>query len=225
MTQDELKQAVARAAIAHVPDDCIVGVGTGSTANFFIEELGRIRGRIEAAVASSEATAARLKAVGIPVFDLNSVDELPVYVDGADEVTARMHMIKGGGGALTREKIVAAVARKFVCIADDSKLKDVLGAFPLPVEVLPMARSHVGRQLLALGGQPELRLDAAKDRPFTTDNGNLILDVYGLKITDPVALESEINQIVGVVTNGLFARRGADVVLLGGPGGVRTLTR
>jgi ribose 5-phosphate isomerase A len=225
MTQDELKKAVAKAAIAHVPDDCIVGVGTGSTANFFIEELGRIRGRVEAAVASSEATAARLKAVGIPVFDLNSVDELPVYVDGADEVTPGMHMIKGGGGALTREKVVAAVARKFVCIADDSKLKDVLGAFPLPVEVLPMARSHVGRQLLALGGQPELRLDAAKDRPFATDNGNLILDVHGLKITDPVALESEINQIVGVVANGLFARRGADVVLLGGPGGVRTLSR
>lgn len=225
MTQDELKKAVAKAAIAHVPDDCIVGVGTGSTANFFIEELGRIRGRVEAAVASSEATAARLKAVGIPVFDLNSVDELPVYVDGADEVTPRMHMIKGGGGALTREKVVAAVARKFVCIADDSKLKEVLGAFPLPVEVLPMARSHVGRQLLALGGQPELRLDAAKDRPLVTDNGNLILDVHGLKITDPVALESEINQIVGVVANGLFARRGADVVLLGGPGGVRTLSR
>lgn len=224
MTQDELKKAVAKAAIAHVPDDCIVGVGTGSTANFFIEELGRIRGRIEAAVASSEATAARLKAVGIPVFDLNSIDELPVYVDGADEVTPRMHMIKGGGGALTREKVVAAVARKFVCIADDSKLKEVLGAFPLPVEVLPMARSHVGRQLLALGGQPELRLDAAQDRPFVTDNGNLILDVHGLRITDPVALESEINQIVGVVANGLFARRGADVVLLGGPGGVRTLS-
>jgi ribose 5-phosphate isomerase A len=225
MTQDELKKAVAKAAIAHVPDDCIVGVGTGSTANFFIEELGRIRGRVEAAVASSEATAARLKAVGIPVFDLNSVDELPVYVDGADEVSPRMHMIKGGGGALTREKVVAAVARKFVCIADDSKLKEVLGAFALPVEVLPMARSHVGRQLLALGGQPELRLDAANDRPFVTDNGNLILDVHGLKITDPVALESEINQIVGVVANGLFARRGADVVLLGGPGGVRTLSR
>ncbi|HYJ19746.1 MAG TPA: ribose-5-phosphate isomerase RpiA [Burkholderiales bacterium] len=224
MTQDEMKQAVAKAAIAHVPHACIVGVGTGSTANFFIEELGRIRGRIEAAVASSEATAARLRAVGIAVLDLNSVDELPVYVDGADEVTPRMHMIKGGGGALTREKIVAAVAEKFVCIADESKLKPVLGAFPLPVEVLPMARSHVGRRLAALGGQPELRLDASQDKPFTTDNGNLILDVFGLNIADPVALEAEINQIVGVVTNGLFARRGADVVLLGGPGGVRTLT-
>ena len=219
-----MKKAVAKAAIAHVPHDCIVGVGTGSTANFFIEELGRIKGRVEAAVASSEATAARLRAVGIAVLDLNSVDELPVYVDGADEVTARMHMIKGGGGALTREKIVAAVADKFVCIADESKLKAVLGAFPLPVEVLPMARSHVGRRLAALGGQPELRLDAAQEKPFTTDNGNLILDVFGLDITDPVALEAEINQIVGVVANGLFARRGADVVLLGGLQGVRTLT-
>lgn len=219
-----MKKAVAKAAIAHVPHDCIVGVGTGSTANFFIEELGRIKGRVEAAVASSEATAARLKAVGIAVLDLNSVDELPVYVDGADEVTARMHMVKGGGGALTREKIVAAVADKFVCIADESKLKTVLGAFPLPVEVLPMARSHVGRRLAALGGQPELRLDAAQEKPFTTDNGNLILDVFGLNITDPAALEAEINQIVGVVANGLFARRGADVVLLGGPQGVRTLT-
>jgi len=215
MTQDEMKKAVARAAIAYVPDDCVVGVGTGSTANFFIEELGRIKGRIEAAVASSEATAAHLRAVGIP----------GLYVDGADEVTPRMHMIKGGGGALTREKIVAAVAEKFVCIADDSKLKEVLGAFPVPVEVLPMARSHVGRRLAALGGQPELRLDRNNEKPFTTDNGNLILDVFGLSITDPVALEAEINQIVGVVTNGLFARRGADVVLLGGQGGVRTLTR
>jgi ribose 5-phosphate isomerase A len=222
MTQDEMKKAVAKAAIAHVPDNCIVGVGTGSTANFFIEELGRIKGRIEAAVASSEATATRLRAAGIPVLDLNSVDELPVYVDGADEVTPRMHMIKGGGGALTREKIVAAVAEKFVCIADDSKLKDVLGAFPLPVEVLPMARSHVGRRLAALGGQPELRL-GRDEKPFTTDNGNLILDLFGLSIADPVALEAEINQIVGVVANGLFARRGADVVLLGGQGGVRTL--
>lgn len=218
-----MKKAVAKAAIAYVPHDCIVGVGTGSTANFFIEELGRIKARVEAAVASSEATAARLRAVGITVLDLNAVDELPVYVDGADEVTARMHMIKGGGGALTREKIVAAVADKFVCIADESKLKAVLGAFPLPVEVLPMARSHVGRCLAALGGQPELRLDA-REKTFTTDNGNLILDVFGLNIADPEALEAGINQIVGVVANGLFARRAADVVLLGGPGGVRTLT-
>jgi len=219
MTQDELKKAVAKAAIAHVPEDCIVGVGTGSTANFFIAELAGIKGRLEGAVASSEATAARLKAAGIRVFELNSVDELPVYVDGADEVTRHLHMIKGGGGALTREKIVAAVARKFVCIADDSKLKDVLGAFPLPVEVIPMARSHVARELVKLGGLPELR------QGMTTDNGNIILDVHGLAIVNPVTLEGEINQIVGVVANGLFARRGADVLLLATRDGVRTLTR
>jgi ribose 5-phosphate isomerase A len=219
MTQDELKQAVAKAAIAYVPEDCIVGVGTGSTANFFIDELARIKGRLEGAVASSEATAARLKAAGIRVFDLNSVDELPVYVDGADEVTRHLHMIKGGGGALTREKIVAAVAGKFVCIADEAKLKDVLGAFPLPVEVIPMARSYVARELVRLGGHPELR------QGFATDNGNVILDVRGLAIVNPVALEGEINQIVGVVANGLFARRGADVLLLGTRDGVKTLTR
>jgi len=219
MTQDELKKAVAKAAIAHVPEDCIVGVGTGSTANFFIDELARIKGRLEGAVASSQATAARLKAVGIRVFDLNSVDDLPVYVDGADEITRHLHMIKGGGGALTREKIVAAVASKFVCIADDAKLKDVLGAFPLPVEVIPMARSYVARELVRLGGHPELR------QGFTTDNGNIILDVRGLAIVNPVALEGEINQIVGVVANGLFARRGADVLLLGTRDGVKTLTR
>ncbi|MGH8760552.1 MAG: ribose-5-phosphate isomerase RpiA [Burkholderiales bacterium] len=219
MTQDELKQAVAKAAIAHVPEDCIVGVGTGSTANFFIDELARIKGRLEGAVASSEVTAARLKAAGIRVFDLNSVDELPVYVDGADEVTRHLHMIKGGGGALTREKIVAAVAGKFVCIADEAKLKDVLGAFPLPVEVIPMARSYVARELVRLGGHPELR------QGFATDNGNIILDVRGLAIVNPVALEGEINQIVGVVANGLFARRGADVLLLGTRDGVKTLTR
>jgi ribose 5-phosphate isomerase A len=219
MTQDELKQAVAKAAIAYVPEDCIVGVGTGSTANFFIDELARIKGRLEGAVASSEATAARLKAAGIRVFDLNSVDELPVYVDGADEVTRHLHMIKGGGGALTREKIVAAVAGKFVCIADEAKLKDVLGAFPLPVEVIPMARSYVARELVRLGGHPGLR------QGFATDNGNIILDVRGLAIVNPVALEGEINQIVGVVANGLFARRGADVLLLGTRDGVKTLTR
>jgi ribose 5-phosphate isomerase A len=223
MTQDELKKAVAQAAIAYVPDHCVVGVGTGSTANHFIEALGRIKSRIEAAVASSEATAARLRAVGIPVLDLNSVDELPVYVDGADEVTRGLHMIKGGGGALTREKIVAAVAARFVCIADASKLKDVLGGFPLPVEVIPMARSHVGRQLKALGGQPELRMAPGGERPFVTDNGNLILDLHHLRIVDPVALETEINQIVGVVANGLFARRKADVVLLGAAAGVQVL--
>jgi len=219
MTQDELKKAVAKAAIAYVPEDCIVGVGTGSTANFFIAELAGIKGRLEGAVASSEATAARLKAAGIRVFELNAVDDLPVYVDGADEVTRHLHMIKGGGGALTREKIVAAVAAKFVCIADESKLKDVLGAFPLPVEVIPMARSHVARELVKLGGLPELR------QGFTTDNGNIILDVRGLAIVNPVTLEGEINQIVGVVTNGLFARRGADALLLGTRDGVKTLTR
>ena len=219
MDQNELKKAVAKAALAHIPLDCIVGVGTGSTANFFIDELAGIKGRIEGAVASSEASAARLKKAGIRVFDLNVVSDVPVYVDGADEVDHHLNMIKGGGGALTREKIVAAVARKFVCIADATKLKDALGGFPLPVEVIPMARSHVGRELLRLGGRPELR------QGFTTDNGNLILDVRGLDFADPAALEAALNQIVGVVTNGLFARRGADVLLLGMPDGVRTMVR
>ena len=219
MTQDEMKQAVAKAAIAHVPDDCVVGVGTGSTANYFIAELGKIKNRIDAAVASSEATAKRLKDLGIRVLDLNSVDELPVYVDGADEVTRHLAMIKGGGGALTREKIVAAVARKFICIADASKLVDVLGKFPLPVEVIPMARSHVGRELRKLGGHPEWRQN------FITDNGNLIIDVHGLSIVNPVELEGTLNQITGVVTNGLFARRGADVLLLGSERGVETIKR
>lgn len=218
MTQDEMKQAVAKAAIAHIPAGCIVGVGTGSTANFFIEELGHIKQRIGGAVASSEASAQRLKHLGIPVLDLNSVDELPVYVDGADEITRNLAMIKGGGGALTREKIVAAVARKFVCITDQSKLVDMLGRFPLPLEVLPMARAQVAREITRLGGQPLLR------QGFTTDNGNIILDIHHLQIPDPVAFESMLNQIVGVVTNGLFARRGADVLLLGTADGVMTLT-
>jgi ribose 5-phosphate isomerase A len=217
LDQNALKKAVARAAIAFVPDDSIVGVGTGSTANYFIDELAAIKGRIEGAVASSEASAERLKRAGIRVFDLNVVDDVPVYVDGADEVDRRLRMIKGGGGALTREKIVAAVAEKFVCIADASKLKDKLGAFPLPVEVMPMARSHVGRQLLRMGGQPELR------QGFTTDNQNLIIDVYGLDMSDPVALEAAIDGIAGVVTNGIFARRPADVLLLGASTGVQTL--
>jgi ribose 5-phosphate isomerase A len=216
MTQDELKQAVAREAIKYVQDS-IVGVGTGSTANFFIDELGKIKGRIDGAVASSEKSAERLKANGIRVIDLNSVSEIPVYVDGADEITEHMAMIKGGGGALTREKIVAAVSRKFICIADESKLVGVLGKFPLPIEVLPMARSYVGREMVKLGGRPELR------QGFTTDNGNLILDVYGLSILKPMELESEINQIAGVVTCGLFARRGADIALLGTAQGVKTL--
>jgi len=218
MTQDELKQAVAREAIKYV-QDAIVGVGTGSTANFFIDELGKIRGRIDGAVASSDKTAERLKANGIRVIDLNSVSEIPVYVDGADEITEHMSMIKGGGGALTREKIVAAVARKFICIADESKLVGVLGKFPLPIEVLPMARSYVAREMVKLGGSPELR------QGFTTDNGNLILDVYGLSIMKPLELEGDINQIAGVVSCGLFARRGADIALLGTPQGVKTLKR
>ena len=217
MTQDELKQATARAAIAHVPAGCIVGVGTGSTANFFIDELGKIKTRIEGAVASSEASAQRLTRLGIPVFELNGVDELPVYVDGADEITRHLAMVKGGGGALTREKIVAAVARKFVCIADASKLVDVLGRFPLPVEVIPMARSYAARELVRLGGEPLWRRD------FVTDNGNIILDVHNLQIPAPAELETAINQIAGVVTNGLFARRGADVLLLGTADGVQTL--
>jgi len=214
-----MKQAAAKAAIAHVPDDCVLGVGSGSTANFFIAELAGIKHRIEGAVASSEATAKRLKDLGIRVLDLNGVNELRVYVDGADEVTRHLAMIKGGGGALTREKIVAAVARKFVCIADATKLVDVLGKFPLPVEVIPMARSYVARELVKLGGHPEWRREAV------TDNGNVILDVHGLTILKPAELETALNQIAGVVTNGLFARRGADVLLLGGAGGVQTITR
>lgn len=217
MTQDEQKRAVAQAAIQHVPAGCIVGVGTGSTANYFIEELAKIKHKIEGAVASSEATAQRLRSHGIEVMDLNSVNELPLYVDGADEVTEHLHMIKGGGGALTREKIVAAVARKFVCVADQSKLVAVLGEFPLPVEVIPMARSYVAREIARLGGQPMLR------QGFTTDNGNVILDVCGLRILNPVELETTLNQITGVVTNGLFARRGADVLLLGTDNGIRTI--
>ncbi len=217
MSQDALKQAAAQAAIALVPDGSIVGVGTGSTVNFFIDELARIKGRIDGAVSSSDASAKRLKAAGIHVHDLNSVHELPVYVDGADEVTRHLTMIKGGGGALTREKIVAAVAQQFICIADASKLVDVLGRFPLPVEVIPMARSYVAREIVKLGGQPEWRAN------FVTDNGNLILDVHNLTILDPQNLEALLNQITGVVTNGLFARRPADVLLLAGENGVEKL--
>jgi len=219
MTQDELKQAVAREAIKYVIDDAIVGVGTGSTANYFIDELAKMKNRIDGAVASSQASTDRLKSHGIRVVDLNSVSELPVYVDGADEITEHLAMIKGGGGALTREKIVAAVAQKFVCIADESKLVGVLGKFPLPVEVIPMARSHVGREMVRLGGQPALR------QGFTTDNGNLILDVYGLAILKPLELEATLNNIAGVVSNGLFAQRGADILLLGTVSGVKTIKR
>ncbi|MCC6656803.1 MAG: ribose-5-phosphate isomerase RpiA [Rhodocyclaceae bacterium] len=210
---------MAKAAIEYVVPGTIIGVGTGSTANYFIDELGKIRDRIPGAVASSEATARRLAGHGIKVLDLNDVSELSVYVDGADEITADMAMLKGGGGALTREKIVAAVAQQFVCIADASKLVQTMGKFPLPVEVIPMARAHVARELAKLGGEPVLRAG------FTTDNGNLILDVKGLSITEPKALETRINAIVGVVTNGLFALRGADVALLAGADGVRTLKR
>jgi ribose 5-phosphate isomerase A len=217
MTQDEQKRAVAQAAIQHVLAGSIVGVGTGSTANHFIDELAKIKHKIKGAVASSEATAQRLKGHGIEVMDLNSVNDLPLYIDGADEVTEHLHMIKGGGGALTREKIVAAVARKFICVADQSKLVDILGEFPLPVEVVPMARSYVAREISRIGGQPMLR------QGFTTDNGNVILDVRGLKILNPVELETALNQITGVVTNGLFARRCADVLLLGTDSGVRTI--
>jgi ribose 5-phosphate isomerase A len=218
MTQDELKRAVAREAVRHVVPGAVLGVGTGSTADCFIDELAGMKHEISGAVASSERSAARLRKHGIIVLDLNSVDDMPVYVDGADEITERLHMIKGGGGALTREKIVAAVARKFVCIADASKLVPVLGGFPLPVEVVPMARAYVARELAKLGGQPKLR------EGFTTDNGNVILDVSGLRILDPVGLETAINNITGVVTNGLFALRGADVLLLGTNSGVRTIT-
>ena len=218
MTQDELKQAVARAALAYVVEGKIVGVGTGSTARLFIEALAEMKERIAGAVASSEDTKQRLEGHGIKVFELNDVDDIPVYIDGADEISVEMHMIKGGGGALTREKIVSAVATKFICIVDGSKLVDVLGHFPLPVEVIPMACAHVSRELRRLGGTPVQRAG------FVTDNGNLILDVRGLQIVDPVDLETRINQIAGVVSNGLFACRPADVCLLGTSSGVQTMT-
>lgn len=216
LTQDELKQQVAKAAIEYVKSG-IIGVGTGSTANYFIDYLAEVKSKIDGAVASSEATAERLRKHGIEVFDLNSVDGMDIYVDGADEITEHMHMLKGGGGALTREKIVAANAKKFICICDESKYVPILGKFPLPVEVLPMARSYVARQLSAMGGQPKLR-------DFKTDNGNIILDVHNLHIKDPIETEKNINQIVGVVTNGLFAKRPADILLLATDEGVKTIT-
>ena len=221
MTQDELKQAVGQAAADYVvenaPIGSIIGVGTGSTANCFIDALAAHKDRFKGAVASSEATRKRLEGHGIAVFDLNDVEDIPVYVDGADEVDAWLNMVKGGGGALTREKIVAAVAKTFVCICDASKLVDTMGKFPLPVEVIPMARAHVARELAKLGGRPVERAG------FVTDNGNLILDVQGLQITDPKGLEAQINQITGVVTNGLFAVRPANLLLLATPEGVRRL--
>jgi ribose 5-phosphate isomerase A len=219
MDQDALKKQCAEAALAFVEDDMMVGVGTGSTVNHFIAALAPWKNRIAGAVSSSEASTKRLRDLGIDVRDLNGTDGCDLYVDGADEVTEHLAMIKGGGGALTREKIVAQASRKFVCIADASKLVPVLGRFPLPVEVIPMARSLVARQIVRMGGRPVLR------EGFVTDNGNVILDVHGLAITDPVALESELNQLPGVVTNGLFARRPADVLLLGSPGGVKRLDR
>ena len=219
MDQDALKKAAAEGAMAYVEDDMMVGVGTGSTVNFFIAALAAMKARIEGAVASSEASAARLKQLGIPVVELNNTDGCDVYVDGADEVTQHLAMVKGGGGALTREKVVAGASRRFVCIADATKLVPILGRFPLPVEVIPMARSFVARELVKLGGQPQWRTG------FTTDNGNLILDVHGLTIMDPATLESTIDHIPGVVTNGLFARRPADILILAAPEGVRTLKR
>ncbi|HEC13351.1 MAG TPA: ribose-5-phosphate isomerase RpiA [Acidiferrobacteraceae bacterium] len=217
MTPDEKKQAVAEAALEYIESGSIIGVGTGSTANFFIDGLARIKAKLDGAVASSEATAKRLKQNGIPVLDLNATGGLALYVDGADESNRYLHLIKGGGGALTREKIVAAASEKFVCIADDSKLVDVLGTFPLPVEVIPLARSYVARQIVKLGGTPVLRED------FTTDNGNIILDVHNLEILNPVEMEESLDRIVGLVTNGLFAKRPADVLLLGGDSGVTKL--
>ena len=217
MTQDELKQEVARAAIEYVVPGTIIGVGTGSTANFCIDELAKIKVKIDGTVASSIASAERLKGHGIPVYDLNAVDGISVYVDGADEANKYLQLVKGGGGALTREKIVAAASKKFVCIADESKLVDILGAFPLPIEVIPMARSLVAREIVKLGGEPVLR------EGFTTDNGNIILDVHNLEIMEAVTLEQTLNNLVGVVTNGLFAMRPADVLLLGTKDGVKTM--
>ena len=218
MTQDELKKAVGWEALKYVKPGTIVGVGTGSTAAHFIDALGTMKGQIEGVVSSAAASTEKLKSLGITVFDLNEVDSLDIYVDGADEINGHMQMIKGGGAALTREKIVAAVAKKFICIVDSSKQVDILGNFPLPVEVIPMARSYVARELVKLGGQPEYR------QGVLTDNGNVILDVHNLKIMDAIALEKQINGIAGVVTVGLFANRGADVALVGSADGVKTIT-
>ncbi|VAW90234.1 Ribose 5-phosphate isomerase A [hydrothermal vent metagenome] len=217
VTQDELKKAVAKAALEYVEAGSIIGIGTGSTANHFIDYLADMKHKIDATVASSEASAERLRGHGILVEDLNMVDDISVYVDGADETTEHLHLIKGGGGALTREKIVAAASRKFICICDDTKLVPMLGQFPLPVEVIPMARSYVARELVKLGGQPVYR------EGCITDNGNIILDVHGLQIMNPVELEEQLNMLAGVVTNGLFAKRPADVLLLGTANGVKTL--
>lgn len=216
MTTDQMKQAAARAALAYVPAGAIIGVGTGSTVNYFIDALAEAGVRIEAAVSSSKASTERMRGHGITVVPLNEVADMPIYVDGADEIDTHLHMVKGGGGALTGEKIVAAVARRFICIADQAKLKERLGAFPLPVEVIPLAERYVAREMAKLGGRAQLRAG------FTTDYGNPILDVHGLRIEDPVHMETHINQIAGVVTNGLFARRPADLLLLGTPHGVES---
>jgi len=218
MTPEQAKQLVAEAAVQYIEWDWVVGVGTGSTANLFIDELAKMKGNIDGAVASSEASAERLRGHGIKVYELDQVGDLPIYVDGADESTKHLHLIKGGGAALTREKIVAAASKQFICIADDSKLVDTLGRFPLPIEVIPMAKSYIGRQIVKLGGNPILR------EGVTTDNGNMIIDVHDLKIDNPVELEGKLNHIAGVVTNGLFAQRAADVLLLGGEGGVTKIT-
>ncbi|HQU16528.1 MAG: ribose 5-phosphate isomerase A [Chromatiales bacterium 21-64-14] len=217
MTEDDMKKQAAEAALEYVEAGTVVGIGTGSTANHFIDALARAKGKIDGAVASSISSSQRLKTHQIPVLDLNSVGELPLYVDGADEANRHMQLIKGGGGALTREKIVAGASRRFVCIAHESKLVDMLGQFPLPVEVIPMARSFVARELVRHGGRPVLR------EGFVTDNGNVILDVHGLQIQEPAHLEAALNNIPGVVTNGIFALRPADVLILGGENGVRTL--
>ena len=218
MTQDEMKKAAAQAALEYIEPGMIVGIGTGSTANHFIDLLATIKGKIDGTVASSVASEERLKSHGIPVMDLNNAGQLSIYVDGADESDHHLNLIKGGGGALTREKIVAAASDKFVCIADETKLVDILGKFPLPVEVIPMARSYIAREIIKLGGNPQLR------EGFTTDNGNIILDVHGMEIMEPVKMETAFNQLAGVVTVGLFAARPADVLILGTPNGAKVMT-
>jgi ribose 5-phosphate isomerase A len=217
MSPDEMKQLAAKAALDYVEPGIIIGVGTGSTVNHFINLLAPIKGKIEGAVSSSETTTARLKTFGIPVYDLNGVGEIPLYIDGADESNHYLQLIKGGGGALTREKIITAASRKFICIADQSKLVDILGNFPLPIEVIPMARSYVAREIVKLGGEPVYR------EGFITDNGNQILDIHGLSIMEPARLESQLNNIPGVVTNGLFALHPADILILGTPDGAKTV--
>ncbi len=217
MSQDQQKRRVAEAALDFIESGEILGVGTGSTVNFFIDALAKIKGKIEGVVSSSEASTERLRAIGLRVLDLNRTGDLSLYVDGADEATRHLHLIKGGGGALTREKIVASASRRFVCIVDESKLSPYLGSFPLPVEVIPMAQSLVARKLIKMGGQPELRAG------FTTDNGNVILDVKGLDLTDPRSMESNVNLLAGVVDNGLFAARPADVLLVGSASGVEQI--